>query len=136
MIHPDRERAAVTLLGLGAKQRWVARRVGISRGTVNAIALGRRAEDASQRAARQREARQQAPLTMEIHCKQCGGCGAVPCPICAARQQRAKRTAAQRRAEVVAVAACPPLVGLDLRPEHRARYGPIHRRKMAEEGMR
>lgn len=130
VISPARERAVGRLLRLGVRQRTIARRIGISRGTVNAIALGHRRPDKSQHAAMRRPACEEVPPRPGSRCPVCGIEGPVPCVACAAREQKRRRGPAQRRREMVAdLLRYGPVVGLDLRPAERARYEQIRGRR-------
>ncbi len=117
-------------------QRKIAALTGISRGTVSAIAAGRRRDFEAIQSQDSNEWEEPAgPL------ERCGGCGGMvymPCRLCAAREQLAKRPRRLRsrwqfsgRREGSGVASStahnePPLLDdalrLDLRPEHQARY--------------
>lgn len=63
-------------------QRRIARRVGVSRGTVNAIARGRRPDD---HARREREDRSVVPSGPVRRCRTCGGMVQMPCLACRVR---------------------------------------------------
>jgi hypothetical protein len=73
-------------------QRRIARHVGISRGTVNAIALGRRPD----RAPRQPEddAGFAPPSGAHVRCAGCGGLVQMPCLACYIRQRGRSKPAA------------------------------------------
>ena len=93
-------------------QRGIARRLRVSRGTVGAIALGRRPDyDAQRREAEAEEVRPARPK------KRCPDCGAllviVPCVACRAMRKRKARRLAP---------AGPDELALELKPEHHARY--------------
>jgi hypothetical protein len=64
-------------------QRRIARRVGVSRGTVNAIAQGRRPDDHARR--REREDGSVAPSGPVRRCRTCGGMVQMPCLACRVR---------------------------------------------------
>jgi len=64
-------------------QREIARRLGISRGTVNAIALGRRPDRSSPR--RQGPGDFVPPAGVPTRCPTCGGKVQMPCLACQVR---------------------------------------------------
>ncbi len=66
----------------GLSQRKIAARLGVSRGTVNAIALGRRADRATP--ARQADGLP-APAGPAVRCPGCGGRVQMPCLLCYVR---------------------------------------------------
>lgn len=110
-------------------QRAIARFVGISRGTVNAVALGRRPDYEAQ--AREAEAQKFRPARPT---ERCGHCGAllkiVPCVACRARRHARRRR--QRGPVHVSRVIAELLVGsrvldLDLKSEDRARYEQIRK---------
>jgi hypothetical protein len=70
-------------------QRKIARRMGVSRGTVTAIALGRRCD----RPARKRTEEFDFPSGPPLRCPGCGGLVQMPCLLCRLRamRQRARR---------------------------------------------
>lgn len=69
-------------------QRMIARRVGVSRGTVNAIWLGKRPERASPQADEEAPQFDAAPPQ---RCPGCGGMVQMPCLLCRIRELREKR---------------------------------------------
>ena len=78
------------LLGEGSlSQRKIARRVGVSRGTVNAIARGKR----SDYEARSRKQGDDflAPSGPPVRCRSCGGMVQMPCLACQVRTMRQSR---------------------------------------------
>lgn len=64
-------------------QRRIARRVGISRGTVNAIALGKRPDYEALR--RKRGDDFLPPAGLPVRCPGCGGMVQMPCLLCRVR---------------------------------------------------
>ena len=64
-------------------QRKIAERVGVSRGTVNAIARGRRPEDAARR--REPATDFRPPSGLPTRCSGCGGMVQMPCLVCQVR---------------------------------------------------
>lgn len=80
------------LLEAGSSRRTVARVAGISRGTVNAIAQGKR------------EDRQRRPIDVDdeplgpiVRCAECGGRVHAPCRLCRIRRIQADERANRRR---------------------------------------
>jgi hypothetical protein len=122
MIAPERIAEIRRLLSEGAhSQRAIARLTGISRGTVTAVANGRRPDYVP---------RPKADATSPLRrgpCRRCRRCGALvymPCRACAIRtrlDREAKPRRVGREPEIV--------LGLDLRPEHRRRYEAIRARR-------
>lgn len=95
-------------------QRRIAKLTGVSRGTVDAIAAGRRPDYAPRSPA---DDEPQRPSGPPRRCATCGGMVYMPCRLCALRRRlAASRKGRQRdpRAEL-------PL-GLELRPQHQKRY--------------
>ncbi len=71
-------------------QRKIALRIGVSRGTVNAIAQGKRAHDS---ACRERDEDGFTPPTgLPIRCPGCGGKVQMPCLLCHVRATYGKKT--------------------------------------------
>ena len=75
-------------------QRKIARRLGVSRGTVNAIALGRRRESAGR--ADDVEEGFLAPAGPPRRCPGCGGMVRMPCLLC---RLRGRSSSARRSGE-------------------------------------
>jgi hypothetical protein len=75
------------ILGGSLSQRKIARRVGVSRGTVNAVALGKR--HLSPR--RRREHTLPAPVGPLVRCAGCGGLVRCPCLLCGVRAYQTAR---------------------------------------------
>ncbi len=98
-------------------QRKIALLTGVSRGSIGAIALGRRPDyEAIQSQETESWEEPTGPL------ERCGGCGGMvymPCLLCAALKRSAKKPRGRRRDDD---AETPAAMDLDLRPEHRARY--------------
>ncbi len=85
MIDVEKEQQAQRLLDAnGLSQRAVARRVGLSRATVGAMAAGRRPRDYSLRAgkAKPQEANSQEASGPVQRCPGCGRLIAMPCRAC------------------------------------------------------
>ncbi len=97
-------------------QRAVARLTRISRGTVAAIASGRRPDYPSCVDAAEEE-----PPGPPQRCPECGGLVYMPCRLCRARKMRANHPPAK-----------PPIAEpderprLELRREHQIRYEEVH----------
>jgi len=70
-------------------QRGIARRLGVSRGTVNAIALGRRPDSGALR--RREEDEIPAPSGPPRRCPECGALVLMPCVACRVRAIRVRR---------------------------------------------
>ena len=106
-------------------QRKIAKRLGVSRGVVAGVAIGRRPDYEKLRRRRQQE---QQPLLLGPlrRCGTCGGMVHVPCRLCALRSQLAgapPRVPERRPDEPLA---------LELRGEARSRYEAVHLRRMQE----
>lgn len=120
MLSPAKVAEVEQLLAIGAlSQRAIARRTGVSRGTVAAIASGTRRKKPSRPVA-------EPPFDFAAppaRCPRCGGRVHLPCWACtveALAQSRGYRPYAERPTAAGAPAAM--VVGLDLRPEHWRRY--------------
>jgi hypothetical protein len=122
---------ALKILGLiqiYGSQRAAARKAGRSRGTVAAIGRG---EHPAIVAPPPRDDNVQVdPSRPYVRCR-CGHRVQLPCRICLARAGRALARFAGRIREALSENDDRPL-GLDLRPEERARYEPIHAAKMRQ----
>ncbi len=108
--------------------RKIARLTGVCRGTIGAIAAGRRPDYQQLRRARQGD-----PLEPAGPPERCPGCGGMvyhPCRFCRARSlaARSRKPATGRHQE-------PPgeLLALQLKDEHRRRYEEIHARRLEEQ---
>ncbi|TSA40018.1 XRE family transcriptional regulator [archaeon] len=89
MIAPTVVEEIRGLLCVGAlSQRKIARRLGISRGTVNAIAVGRRPDHALP--APERDGFP-APSGVPVRCPGCGGRVQMPCLLCYVRAWKKDR---------------------------------------------
>jgi hypothetical protein len=146
MLRPAMIEKVRRLLGAG-KHSWrkIARLSGVSRGTVAAIAHGRRRD----RRAAADELQDDAPGPIE-RCPECGALGESPCRACRVRQwrriQRGRRSNAtgdEPRAPAPCRPAAEPRDGmphesalvLELAGDHRRRYEEIHARRMREEPL-
>jgi len=68
-------------------QRKIASRVGVSRGTVNAIALGKRADSPARW--RPEDDGFTPPTGFSVRCPGCGGMAQMPCLLCYIRARKA-----------------------------------------------
>jgi transcriptional regulator with XRE-family HTH domain len=107
----------------GLSQREIARRTGVSRGTVGAVAAGKRTDRTEPRHAGHPELK--VPAGPPRRCGGCGGMVAMPCLLCRARVARA---AARREQRTTASPELNAPLQLNLREEHRVRYEAIRRR--------
>jgi hypothetical protein len=110
-------------------QRKIAQRMGISRGSVGAIAAGKRPDYEAM--GQPREDEWEEPAGPPARCPGCGGKVYMPCRLCRTRQaidENARSTSQRHNVEIDV-----PL-GLNLRPEHRARFEEVceWRRKLAD----
>jgi transcriptional regulator with XRE-family HTH domain len=78
----------------GLSQRGIARRMGVSRGSVNAIALGKRPDPQTRR--RVQEDALAAPAGPSVRCPTCGGMVQMPCLACRLRALKEGRRRPQR----------------------------------------
>ena len=115
MISPQIVAEVRRLLAEGKRShREIARLTGISRGTVGAIASGRRPEYEPLE-----EDEGEGPTGPPRRCPNCGGLVFVPCRLCRVRKALAgKRRLVPRRT----MAEVGQPLELALRPEHRARF--------------
>jgi len=116
------------LAGGKLSQRKIARLAGVSRGTVGAIAAGKRPDRAPLR--RNGEGELLGPAGPLERCPGCGAMVFMPCRAC-----RARVTAAGSPKPPAALPAVQidETLELQLKPQHRARYEPLHARKIQEE---
>lgn len=105
-------------------QRKIGRLAGVSRGTVAAIASGKRPD--YEELYRQSWDESDEPAGPPERCPGCGGLVYMPCQLCRARTITAKRPRLVPRC--TAVLRDGPLE-LDLRPEHRTRYEQVRTRR-------
>lgn len=75
-------------------QRGIARRMGVSRGSVNAIALGKRPDPQTRR--REGEDGLAPPSGPHVRCATCGGMVQMPCLACRLRRLDQSRRRPQR----------------------------------------
>ncbi len=125
MIAPSVANQIKRLLSEGRySQRKIARMTGVSRGTVGAIATGKRPD--YEALARQRQTELEEPTGPPQRCPGCGGFVYMPCRVCRVRKLVAESRIAR-----------PPFrpeesLRLDLSDEHRSRYERLHRRRKKE----
>ncbi len=129
MIAPEAVQRIREMLREGTHpQRKIARLTGVSRGTVGAIALGRRPDyPAKPRSG----ADDSSPFTGPLQrCPGCGGMVFMPCRMCQARsiKERASRRLVPQWLEQLSE----PL-GFDLREDDRRRYEQVHRQMLAQQ---
>ena len=103
-------------------QRKIARVVGVSRGTVDAIASGRRSDPV-----RRCDDEFEESLGPLGSCPECGGRVYLPCRLCRVRSVAASRSARPRR-----VLAEDAPSGLQLKEEHQRRYEEVVARRVRE----
>jgi hypothetical protein len=123
MIHPSLVTAVQHLLAeQQLSHRKIAAKTGVSRSSVGRIARGERPEydDPGDP--------EDAP---KVRCPGCGGLQTLPCCVCRDRTAVADIEAAARRTPG-AEESEPDELNLELRPNHQARYEPIHARKASE----
>jgi len=125
MIAPSVANQIKRLLSEGKySQRKIARMTGVSRGTVGAIAGGKRPDYEAR--ARERQSELEQPTGPPRRCPGCGGLVYMPCRLC-----RVRKLAAESRI------ARPPVrpeerLRLDLSGDHRSRYERIRLRRTKE----
>ena len=102
------------LAGGELSQRKIARRVGVSRGTVNAIARGSRPNYAARR--REPAGDFIAPTGLPVRCPGCGGMVQMPCLLCRVREIKVGRAGGRTRLRALSRAVDSPF--LSCRPEH------------------
>ena len=117
------------LAGGNLSQRRIAKVLGISRGTVGGIALGRRPDyDALRRARAEEESMPVAGPPRR--CPGCGGMVAMPCRACSTR---AAAGSVPRLLTLCDRLSNDEPLGLTLRPEHRKRYEQVRAARLAAE---
>ncbi len=136
-------------------QRKIAKMMGVSRGTVGAIASGKRTDH--DRLPRVKPDEPDRPTGPPERCPGCGGIVYMPCRLCRVREllKKASKTPWRGRAEKGTRFNLPerpggcfaqikpgPFFGsedplqLDLREEHRVRYEQVRARRMQEQPVR
>jgi len=127
MLRIDQVATVRRLLAAHHSQRAVHRLTGIARGSIARIAAGCRC-DRFQPTGPEASTFPFAPSGPVARCAACGHRVQSPCLICRAR--RWSRLAAARSCDLAATeAAAGPLLGSELRGEHRARYEAIRARR-------
>ena len=128
MIAPSVVHEIKRLLAEGKySQRRIARLIGVSRGTVGAIASGKRRD--YERSPRDGETGLERPVGPPQRCPGCGGLVYLPCRLC-----RVRKLIAERRVARPPVRPEPPL-RLELSDEQRARYERVRARR-TRQGLR
>ncbi len=79
----------------GLSQRKIASRTGVSRGTVNAIAQGKRLCPVRRPVEGEDESGFIVPQGLPVRCPGCGGLVQMPCLLCHLRNLRSSRTPAR-----------------------------------------
>lgn len=105
-------------------QRKIARMMGVSRGSVGAIANGKRPD--YEAIARERQSEFDEPTGPPQRCPKCGGMVYMPCRLCHVRKLVDEARVAR-----------PPVrpeerLRLDLSEDHRSRYERVRRRRAGE----
>jgi len=112
----------------GHSQRESARRMGVCRGSVGSIASGRRRDGDDPL-----EPHEDDLTVLSGPPTRCAGCGAMvymPCVLCRVRSKLQK---GPRVIEQGAPRGLKESLSLNLRPEHRARYEEVRRRRRSEQ---
>jgi transcriptional regulator with XRE-family HTH domain len=109
-------------------QRQIARLMGVSRGTVGAIAAGKRPDYQ----ARQDLAKEQweEPTGPPVRCPGCGGMVYMPCVLCRARNAEIEKLRPTPNTWPNTLPPYGEIVELNLRPEHRIRYEQVRDRRI------
>ena len=101
-----------------AQKMWkygeIARTTGVCRATVGRIARRERPYDKAPEPPAEPE-----PVGPPVRCKGCGGLVYMPCILCRVRRWIARR---RQAGKAQPEAGAGVVLGLDLKPEHRARY--------------
>jgi hypothetical protein len=124
MLTPWQVENVRRLLSEGRSQREIRRVTGIARGTIAAIAHGRRPDYEAIRRAKREETRTR-PLGRPERCPVCGHIVCPPCRVCHAR--RCKRISHQGTGPQSGPSFGGPLV-LELTPEDQVRYEEVQAR--------
>jgi transcriptional regulator with XRE-family HTH domain len=117
-------------------QRKVARLTGISRSTIAAIACGKRPD--YELLQRLRETDWEEPAGPAVRCPGCGHRVYMPCQLCRLRARLAAKRAATGLAGGTLVGLASGVIeplGVNLRPEHRARYEEVRAWKIKAEEL-
>jgi hypothetical protein len=125
MLAPYQVEEIRQLLASGTlSERTIARRMGVSRGTVRSIAAGRRRDPV--RSIQPWDEEPDQPLEPPRRCPTCGGLVYMPCRLCRMRKliekQKQEKNTHPRHSESPRQSAiyCPS--GLALKPDHPQRY--------------
>ena len=125
MIAPSTVAEIKRLLAQGKhSQRKIARMAGVSRGSVGAIASGKRRDHEARQ--RDPEMELEEPTGPPARCPGCGGVVFMPCRLCHVRRLIAESRIARQPARPEDV------LQLDLSGEHRARYERVRARRVQE----
>ncbi len=111
-------------------QRKIARMTGVSRGSIGAIAGGRR-PDYENRLKEDDETGQ--PQGPPGRCETCGALVYPPCRLCTLRRQLALKRQIPPLPGPLVESQPPEPLGLELRDEHRKRYEQVRRGRMKAE---
>ncbi|MGW8256524.1 MAG: hypothetical protein ACWGMZ_03465 [Thermoguttaceae bacterium] len=104
--------------------RKIARLTGVSRGTIGAIASGKRVE--RQRRIYPWDAEPEVPETPPARCPQCGAMVYMPCRFCRTKTAIAEKP--ELRAVLLARMRQPIVpLGMNLKPAHQQRYEEVRR---------
>jgi hypothetical protein len=134
MIEPQLVEQVERLLAEGKlSYRKIARFTGVSRGTIGAIASGRRRIQPRRMFFWEDE-----PMVPDVppqRCPDCGGMVYLPCRLCRTRKELAKLPDARAVTRANAFQPFTP-IGLNLKPVHQQRYEEVRRwrRALAEPG--
>ena len=132
MLAPSMVKEICRLLAEGNfSQRQIARLTGVSRGTIGAIASGKRPDYELRSRTEDEFERLAGPPR---RCPTCGGMVYMPCRLCALRKQLASKKKKRRQLDPLPnPPPDPPLdprlegfFGLELRDEHCERYERVH----------
>jgi transcriptional regulator with XRE-family HTH domain len=129
MIEPQLVEQVERLLAEGKlSYRKIARFTGVSRGTIGAIASGRRRIQPRRMFFWEEE-----PMVPDVppqRCPQCGGMVYMPCRLCRTRKEMAKLPDIRALIRANAYQPFMPL-GLNLKPVHQQRYEEVRRWRVA-----
>ena len=133
MIEPQLVEQIERLLAKGKlSYRKIARFTGVSRGTIGAIASGRRRIQPRRMSFWEEE-----PTVPDVppqRCPQCGGMVYMPCRLCRMRKEMAKLPDIRALIRTNAFQPFTP-IGLNLKPVHQQRYEEVRRwRREQQEG--
>jgi transcriptional regulator with XRE-family HTH domain len=112
--------------------RKIAAATGVSRGTIGAIASGRRREPVK-RTLPWDEALE-IPAGPPERCPDCGGMVYLPCRLCRTRKEIARKPSLRNTFPAGALQRV-PLLGLNLKPAHQLRYEEVRQQRKRQEIM-